>query len=112
MLRDLSAKIPPTGAKYVIDYKLTSNRTIINSYSYNYLEEVLNRYVLKTDRYKVVIIRHKGTPITVVLRSYKCGSSNTVVDYIQIVTDLTKIMSKSEIKNYINAHNYMELNVV
>lgn len=105
-------KIPPTGAKYVIEYQTVKNPLIINSYSDNYLHEVLTKYILKGDRYLVILIQHNNKPITVVIRQYRLDPNNRIRDFIQIITDNDIFMTRNEIIEYLNTKRYIRLECV
>ena len=90
-------KIPPTGAKYVIEYQTVKKPLIINSYSDNYLHEVLTKYILKGDRYLVI---------------YIITYSQKASDFIQIITDNDIFMTRNEIIEYLNTKRYIRLECV
>ena len=103
------SKKPPTGAKFVFYYQSCLHCSIYNSYTDNYLKEVLTNYILLKDKYKILLIQHNGRPIILVVRNYHSNDRSVVTDFIQIITKGDTIMTKSEIKNYILNKQYTRI---
>ncbi len=112
MLSTKYAKISPTGAYYIITYKRTKKQLAISSYTTNYLQEVLTKYIFKHDKYKVLIVQHNNRPMTVIKRTYYLDKNNAVTDYIQILAEGDKLLTRDDIENYIKTKQYIELEVV